>query len=99
MVDMGASCLETLCPRPAADVRWVVETRGVLLFGSGAARRFLNYPQASIWDFMSRGYPPAKIVELLCAIARIEQQAAERLYVEYVSGLMEEGYIERPVDE
>jgi hypothetical protein len=95
---MEASLLETSYVRPGTDVRWVVEVHGIMLFKSNDEPNFLSYPEASIWDFINRGYAPTKIVELLCAIGQIEKQAAEGFYSECVNGLVESGYLERTVD-
>jgi hypothetical protein len=82
--------------RPADGVKWAVELRGVLLVdGSGVRSRFLEYPEAAAWDFLSRRDPRDRIVEKLGATAGLSGDQAASL-LDYLTGeLCTEGFLER----
>lgn len=80
--------------RIAEQVRWAVEAGGVVLIdcATGAATT-LGYPQAAIWDFLTRGESGERICAKLCAIASLDPEAAQVLVRETVAALREEGFL------
>jgi hypothetical protein len=53
-------------PQIVDGVTWVVEHAGIRVFGPPATSvRFIPYPEAAVWDFVSRGYTPEVIVSKL----------------------------------
>jgi hypothetical protein len=82
--------------RAAEHVRWAVETGGVVLIdcATGAATT-LGYPQAAIWDFLTRGEPDQQICANLCAIASLTPAAAQALVLETVAALRDAGLVTR----
>ena len=76
-------------------VRWVVE-RSALTLTDGQGRLLrVDYPEAAIWDLLSRGYSFAKVVVMTSHIAAVGVEVAEAL----VHGALERwaagGFIER----
>jgi hypothetical protein len=64
-----------LCPR----VKWVVERFTLRVTdGSGALRTF-DYPEAAVWDLMSRGYPFAQVVSMTGHIMSVGAETADTL--------------------
>ena len=80
----------------AEHVSWTVEAGGVVLIdcATGAATT-LGYPQAAIWDFLTRGEPEEKICAKLCAIASLDPAAAQALARETMAALREAGLVTR----
>ena len=64
--------------RSGPAVKWTVETTGIRVWGS-IDSKFLDYPEAAIWDFLSRGYDETKILRLLAPIANLDAAACRRL--------------------
>lgn len=65
--------------RVAPNVGWAVETWGLLLSDGRENPHWLPYPQAAIWDLISRGYPTAKVCSMLTHIAALDSATAETL--------------------
>jgi len=66
----------------APDVKWVVETRGILIaHPDRGAYCSLPYPAAAVWDFLSRGYGARKISEMIKYIGGFEAATEAELYV------------------
>lgn len=80
--------------RVAAGVRWAVEAGGVALVndstGTGAT---LGYPQAAIWDFLTRGEPGERIAARLCVVASLDMAAAQALVLETVAAWEQAGFL------
>jgi len=52
-------------------INWVVEDAGIRVFGSPIAPgRFIAYPEAAVWDFLSRAYTIEVIVSRLRRLDR-----------------------------
>ena len=82
--------------RAAEHVRWTVEAGGVVLIdGATGVATTLGYPQAAIWDFLTRGEPEEKICAKLCAIASLDLAAARALVQETVAALRDAGLVTR----
>jgi hypothetical protein len=81
--------------RAAPQVSWAVEAGGVLLIdrATGAAVA-LGYPQAAVWDFLTRGESEERICAMLCAIASLQPEAARTLLLETAAALREAGFLE-----
>jgi len=72
----SAAARRWVCP---PEVGWVVETARIVVVhrGTGAAHS-LEYPEAAVWDLLSRGYSCERTISMLCAIASLEPRAAEQ---------------------
>ena len=69
--------------RSMPRVAWAVNTDGIVLTNeaTGAVCR-LGYPEAAVWDLISRGYSYEVTVSLLCTIGSLTLDSAERLVLE-----------------
>ena len=75
-------------------MKWAVEARGVLLINpETGATEMLGYPQAAIWDFLTRGESTERIAAKMCAIASLEPTAARVLVEETVAAFQEAGWL------
>ena len=73
-----------------------METGGVVLIdGVTGAATTLGYPQAAIWDFLTRGESDEQICAKLCAIASLDPAAAQALARETMAALREAGLVTR----
>ncbi|MGA2328433.1 MAG: PqqD family protein [Bryobacteraceae bacterium] len=80
--------------RAAEQVRWAVEAAGVVLIdGATGAATTLGYPEAAIWDLITRGDSRERIAAKLCAIAGLEPAAAQELVLNTVAVLREAGFL------
>jgi len=80
-------------------VKWAVETRGVLLINEATgAVVTVEYPQAAIWDLLTRGESNRQIARKLCAIASLDPDAAEALVRETLAAWREAGFLAREED-
>jgi hypothetical protein len=80
--------------RAAEQVRWAVEAAGVVLIdGVTGAATTLGYPEAAIWDLITRGDSRERIAAKLCAIAGLEPAAAHRLLLDTVAAWREAGFL------
>lgn len=70
--------------RAAAGVAWSVETRGIIVRAPGRPIHRIGYPQAAVWDWMTRGYHHDKIVSLLCPVAGIDPVTARRVIADAI---------------
>lgn len=65
--------------RLSPGVRWVVERFTVTLTDGQGQVRSLAYPEAAIWDLLSRGYTFDKVVPMIAHIAARDAATAEAL--------------------
>lgn len=69
--------------RVAPEVKWTVETQGLLLVVDGQGKtHWLPYPQAAVWDLISRGRPAPKVLMMTSHIASLDLERAEKLILE-----------------
>jgi hypothetical protein len=70
--------------RPAREVWWVVETRGVTLVRRdgdmpGAALLSIPYPYAALWALIADGrYTPQRARRMMALVSRADEGQAER---------------------
>jgi hypothetical protein len=82
--------------RPGEAIRWAVEIDGIVLLNELTGKSIkLTYPQAALWDFISRGDSPNHIPRKLALVASLELAAAERLAEEAIAGLVRDGFLLR----
>lgn len=80
--------------RLTPGVRWAVERVGITLTdGKGQVRR-LQYPEAAIWDLLSRGYTFDKVVTMTAHIAGQDPANARTLVVAALAEWADCGLIE-----
>ncbi len=80
--------------RSAPGLSWLVEPDGLVLTSSvtGAVHR-LRYPEAAVWDWISRGESWAGTVRNTGAVARLDPEAAQRLVRGAVCAWVEAGLL------
>ena len=79
----------------ATGVYWIVgRTALMLVDGNGSATR-LGYPDAAVWDLLSRGCSPGDASRLVAFIASLGIPAAERLVQSDVEAWVAAGLLER----
>jgi hypothetical protein len=79
----------------ARYVAWVVEPHGVLLIHMARGRRReLGYPEAAVWDLVTRGRSGETIRSMLESIAGIGPQEARTLVDSCLVQWRAEGWLE-----
>ena len=76
-------------------VKWVVETHGLILTNGKETVRHVFYPEAAIWDLISRGYRLHKIIPMMCAIASLQTEQAEQLVLKTLEEWATVGFLTR----
>ena len=81
--------------RVTEQIRSAVEAGGVVLIdhATGAATT-LRYPEAAIWDLITRGDSPDRIATKMCAIAGLEPAAAQKLVLDTLAAWREAGFLD-----
>jgi hypothetical protein len=80
--------------QPARHVCWAVELDGVVVLNERNGRSLkLAYPQAAIWDFVTRGDSRKEIVCKIAAVASLAPEEAERLVVQTEAELRQSGFL------
>ena len=77
------------------NVRWCVGRVGITLSDGNGVTREVAYPDAAVWDLISRGYPFAKVVSMLTFIASLEPAAAEAAVRSALEQWASGGFLER----
>ena len=77
-------------------VRWVVQVDAIHVIDthSGGHCR-LPYPQAAVWDMLSRNYSRDKIVYLLMSIAGLDEEQARGFVNDTLTGWGSDGLINK----
>lgn len=75
------------------ETAWAVETAGVTLIRHDGAVRFLRYPEAALWDLLSREVPLDRIVRITAAVAGLEPATARTWVRETIDAWVREGWL------
>ena len=80
--------------RVSPGIAWAVRSAGILLLNTatGAAVE-LAYPDAAVWDMMSRGESPDRIAAQLGPIAQLDRAAARQLVEDRVQAWIVAGLV------
>ena len=65
--------------RVAPGIRWVVETHSILISDGSTEPVRIEYPEAALWDLVTRRHRTERCVALLAYIAGLDAAGAERL--------------------
>ncbi len=84
----------TACRIPSG-VQWSVGRKTLTVVGGDGVTKTLGYPDAAVWDFLSRGYSVSDVTRLVAAVASLEPAAAEELVRAAVAEWVECGVLER----
>jgi len=75
-------------------VAWAVEQTGLTLLHRETGRtRALPYPQAALWDLLSRARPWNRLGETMAAIMGVDRVVAEAWMKDTVLDLAQEGWL------
>jgi hypothetical protein len=80
--------------RLSPNVRWVVERFTVIVTDGSGRVRALRYPEAAIWDLVSRGYAYDKVVPMMAHIAARDAAEADTLVRTTLENWAGDGLIE-----
>ena len=76
------------------QVLWAVETTGVNLILSDTGDVWtLGYPDAAIWDLISRRYSLVRAAQILAAILSVDLEPARQLLLARLEAWIEEGIL------
>jgi hypothetical protein len=82
------------CYQCASSTKWAVEIHGIILINEKTGNVCsLGYPQAAIWDLISRGYADEQFVNMVCAITSLQTSEAQRLIVENLENWLAAGFL------
>lgn len=84
----------TLNYQCSPGVVWAVEMDGITLLNpSTGAVCSLGYPQAAIWDLISRGYSTDRLLRVISALASLEPNETDRLVHESLEDWTKAGFL------
>jgi len=81
--------------RVAEGVYWTVGRTALTIVDPAGVVSTIGYPDAAVWDFVSRGYDPGEVAGLLAAVAAIERAEAAALVRSAISRWMAGGLLEQ----
>ena len=81
--------------RVRSAVRWSVGRVTVTLADGTGKVRTLGYPEAAVWDLVSRGYRFPKVVSMMTHIASLDETATRALVCSTLEDWAESGFLER----
>ena len=79
----------------AQGVKWSVETQGLLLIDREGVNHWLPYPQAALWDFISRCRSLDKMKSMLSSIASLDSRACEDFMLESIGEWVKLGLLDK----
>jgi len=84
----------TISYQCAPHVVWSVERKGVLLLNQNSGSILhLDYPQAAVWNLISKSYSFDQTIPMLCAIASMNTAQAKQLVVESLDVWIQAGFL------
>lgn len=82
--------------RKAEGVRWSVEVDGITLLREPAGKSlFLGYPDAALWDFLSRGLREREILSRMRALLKSDEAGARAEIFRILARLERDGFLKR----
>lgn len=79
--------------RVAPGVRWAVETNSILISDGRTELVRIDYPEAALWDFVSRRRRADRCVPLMAYIAGLDAVSAERLINDTLDAWERAGFV------
>ena len=74
--------------------KWAVEMYGIFLINEKTGTSSsLGYPQAAIWDLLTRNYSYPEMLRLLCRITTLQTNEAEKLLAESLEKWINSGFL------
>lgn len=81
--------------RVAPGVHWVVGRATLTVTGANGTAVTLGYPDAAVWDFVSRGYAVRDVERLIAPLAALEPAAAAAVVRTAIGKWIESGFLQR----
>ncbi len=82
----------------SAHTQWVVEQKGVVLIHALENRcTWLAYPEAAVWDLLTRDWSRREMISMLAVIAAVDEAAAEILLDGCLERWTHQGWLTREV--
>lgn len=81
--------------RVGRGVRWSVERVTLTLVDAKGNVHTLRYPEAAVFDLLSRGHPFEKVVSLTAHIASLDAAGADALVRSTLEEWADGGFVER----
>jgi hypothetical protein len=80
--------------RCAPFTKWAVELDGILVINKeSGATNFLKYPQAAIWDLLTREYSYEHIVDMVSAITSLQEDEVNTLIAACLAEWAQTGFL------
>ncbi len=80
--EISINDVSTVIYRVASGVKWTVETQGILLMDNKGKIHSILYPQAALWDLISRRLSTERVLSSLKHIASLDTAGTNQLLVE-----------------
>jgi hypothetical protein len=78
----------------ADHIQWAVQSDGIHVIDTKTGcQHHLSYPQAAVWDMLSRHYGRDAMAQRIAPIAGVDSATAGRLVDETLSGWCAEGLV------
>lgn len=75
-------------------IEWAVETDFLVLFRKETNEKFiLKYPEAALWDFLSREIPMFRIINMIAAIKRTDNLSAKEWVFAQIKIWLDQGLL------
>ncbi len=75
-------------------IKWSIESRGIFLINTVSKKsQFLDYPQAALWDLLSRGYPYDQIITMLSAILSKDKEGVKTIVQISIEEWLQNGFL------
>jgi hypothetical protein len=76
------------------EVAWVVEKSGIRLIRQDTgASELIVYPEAMLWDLLSRNRPYERLVNIIATVAGLRKETAEHFIRKKVGDWIREGWL------
>lgn len=77
-----------------SDVVWAIESVGLVLIRRDTRKRLvLHYPEAALWDLLSRQVAFDRLIKMMAAIAGLELSAAREWVTKTINGWARESWL------
>jgi hypothetical protein len=83
--------------RPARDIAWSVEQQGVAIVRRGGSLALLRYPEAAVWELLSRRAPRKRMIRLTAALLNGDAADARAFVDSALMRWLHRGWIEASV--
>lgn len=87
---------KTANPRPAPGLAWAVETHGIRLVDHARGHgRFIAYPEAALWDLLTRRRSRETLTRQMAAVCGRELSETEQWIETLLDSWLDQGLLEK----